>query len=104
MIWALGATTSSLELALMGSNGRCLLGRVYGPIKRGTHGEVLVEVLVSDRMLAATTQQTGSHGATRSAREWPQAYHPPAWAQPTRDQDPVFRSIPDERGRGYTRN
>ena len=53
----------------MGSNGRRLLGRVSGPSKRATPGEVLVEVLVSDRMLAATTQQAGSHGATRSARE-----------------------------------
>ena len=71
---------------------------------RATAGEVLVEVLVSDRTLAATTQQAGSHGATRLAREWPQAYHRPASAQPMRDQDPAFRSIPDERGRGYTRN
>ncbi len=36
---------------------------------RATAGEVLVEVLVSDRTLAATTQQAGSHGATRLARE-----------------------------------
>jgi hypothetical protein len=34
----------------MGSNGRCLLGKVSGLSKGATPGEVLVEVLVSDRM------------------------------------------------------
>ena len=60
------------------------------------------EISVSDRSPTATTQQAGSRGAIHSAQEWPQACRPMASAQPTPDQDPVSRSVPDERGRGWS--
>jgi hypothetical protein len=48
------------------------------------------------------TQPAGNRNATRSTQESPQVFHWMASPQPTPDQDPVFYSAPDERGRDCT--
>ena len=90
MIGSLGATTSPLELALNGLEEKFFAwGESRSGPQQASHTWWNVGI---EYKPAATTQPAGSRGVIRSAREWPQVYHPPASARPTPGRDPVSGS------------